>query len=235
MTRRRKKAHDRATQTAASTFFATPKSRSARVFSFLVASGLLTVLISVGYQYYAGNISVEFVQVIGRGYEFQLKNDTPSDRTVKTFRVDPPHPQKVFSTVTQDVYASVGKNGEISLPGGNESYVPATDFKELDGRKLPANSSTKFRVPPLFSKAWMQPNAMIVDIRFEIESSNPWLSVLESAADAIGIRSNARVIRYLVVDNHWAVSNSNSIDEAIRVFCRDDESVAQSSSCRGLR
>ena len=202
-----------------------------QLFVFIAGSGILVAILGAAYQHYAGSLSLEFVQAIGRAYEFQLKNDTPSDQTVKMFRIDPPRTQKVIYNVTEDVYATVDSQGRVTLPGGNVSYVPAAEFKELDGRKLLANTSTKFRVPPLSSRPWMAPNATIVDVRFELESSNSALAALESLLDVTGLRTRTRTIRYLVIDNYWAVSQSTSIDEAIRVFCRDNDSMAKSSAC----
>jgi len=206
-----------------------------KLLAFFVGSGILAVLLGVAYQYFAGNISLEFVQAIGRAYEFQLKNDTPSDRTVKSFRIDPPRVQQVVYKVTEDVYADIDYQGSVSLPGGNVSYVPAAEFKELDGQRLPANSSLKFRVPPLSSRTWMAPEAAIVDVHYELESSNPVLSAIEGLLNVAGIRSSVRGIRYLVIDNYWTISQSASIDEAIRVFCRDNETMAKSSTCTAVR
>lgn len=203
----------------------------APLLTFLAGSGILVALLAVSYQYYAGNVSLEFVQPVGRGYEFQFKNDTPSDRTVKTFRVDPPSPQKIVYKITEDVYADVDGRGQVTLPGGNISYVPAAEFKELDGQRLSANSSLKFRVPPLSSRSWMAPEATIVDVRFELESANPALAAIEKLLDTIGLHSRTRTIRYLVIENYWAVSYSASLGEAIRVFCRDNDSMAKSSIC----
>jgi hypothetical protein len=209
--------------------------RLPRLLAFLAGSGVLVALLGATYQHFAGSVSLEFVQTIGRAYEFQLKNDTPSDRTVKTFRIEPPRDQKVIYTVTEDVYAKVDSQGRVSLPGGNVSYVPAAEFKELDGHKLPANSSMKFRIPPLSSRPWMAPDATIVDVRYELESSNAALAAIESLLDTTGLRSRTRTIRYLVIDNYWTVSQSTSIDEAIRVFCRDNDSMAKSSTCAAER
>lgn len=205
------------------------------VFAFLAGSGILLALLGTAYQHYFGNVSLEFIQAAGRGYEFAIKNDTPSDRSVKTFRVDPPRAQKVIYKVSEDVVAKVNDRGQVTLPGGNISYVPAAEFKELDGQKVAANSSLKFRIPPLSSRTWMQPEATIVDVRLELEPTNSLLAIIDSLLDLTGIRSRTRTIRYLIIENYWTVSNSASIDEAIRIFCRDNDSTAQSSSCANER
>jgi len=208
--------------------------RSSKISAFFVSSGIFLALLASAYQYFAGNISLEFVQAIGRAYEFQLKNDTPSDRIVKFFRVDPPHVQKVVYRITEDIYANVDDQGRVTLPGGNVSYVPAAEFKELDGQKLSANSVLKFRIPPLSSRSWMAPEATIVDVRYELESSNFFLSSIETLLDAAGIRPHARTVRYLVVENYWTISHSTSIDEALHIFCRDNEAMAKSSACASM-
>jgi hypothetical protein len=119
----------------------------------------------------------------------------------------------------------------VILPGGNISYVPAAEFKELDGQKISANSSTKFRVPPLSSRSWMEPEASIVDIRLETAPTHPALQAIEALLVATGIRSSERTVRYLVLGNYWVISQSTSLKEAIRVACRDDESIAKISIC----
>ncbi len=203
-----------------------------KLFMFLIASGILLALLKVAYQYFAGNISLEFVQAIGKAYEFQLKNDTPADFTVKSFRIEPPRKQDVVYTITEDVYANIDDHGRISLP---EIYVPAAEFKDIDGQRLQANSSLKFRVPPLSSRTWAAPEAAIVEVHYELEPANLVLSTIEKLLNTVGTNFRARSIRYLVIDNYWTISPSTSINEAIHIFCRDNESMAKSSICEDVR
>lgn len=205
-----------------------------RTFKWLVASGLLVVLLPTAYQFLFGSISLEFIQPLGRGYEFQLKNETPSDRVVNRFRVITP-PQTVLFNTTKDVYGKQDENGNTTLPGGNFSYMPAAEFKELDGRLLPATSSTKFRVPPLSSRSWMEPEATIVDVKYEVEPTNTVLAGIEFALNTIGLRTREKTIRYLVLSNYWTVTQSASPNEAIRIACRDDDSLAKHTICDSLR
>ncbi|WP_205733114.1 hypothetical protein, partial [Enterobacter hormaechei] len=51
--------------------------------------------------------------------------------------------------------------------------------------------SFKFRVPPLSNRTWMAPEAAIVDIRYEIDSSNPVLAAIESVFNVLGHSSFA--------------------------------------------
>lgn len=235
MSRKKKKnSTKRTTKKPPTSVKATPKrNRWKTVLTFLAGSGILVALLSVAYKYMLGNVALEYVQPVGRSYEFQLKNDTPVDKTVKSFRFDPPRTQKVVYQITDNIYADVNKDNSVAMPGGNISYVPAAEFKELDGLKLVANSSLKFRVPPLSSRPWMQPEASIVDVKIETESSNLFLQGIERLLASAGIRSPVRNIRYLVINNYWTESHSTSIDEAIRLFCRDNDEMAKSSICTG--
>lgn len=178
---------------------------------------------------------MEYVRPIGNAYEFELRNDSPADRTVRFFHIDPPRTQSVIYKVTEDVYANVNSQGQVTLPGGNVSYVPAAEFRELDGQKVSAHSSLKFRVPPLSSRSWMEPEAAIVDVRYEVVPSNPVLSTAEDLLGVIGIRPHIHRVRYLVIDNYWTRTSSASIDEAIRVFCRDNEAMEKSVICAARR
>lgn len=200
---------------------------------FLVTSGILVTILAGIYQYWANNISLKFIRPLGNAYEFQLQNQTPVDQVVEQFRIVPPDHQKVIYTTTRDVVGYSDQAG-AHLPGGNTSYVPAAEFHELDGITLPANSSQKFRVPPLSSRSWMEPAASIIDIKFQLKSANPILSAVESFLNIIGFRSPVRTTRYLVINNYWTVSNTQSLDEALRIYCRDDDSNGSSDICSGV-
>jgi hypothetical protein len=77
----------------------------------------------------------------------------------------------------------------------------------------------------------MAPEAAIVDIRYEIDSSNPVLAAIESVFNVLGLHTRQHTVRYLVIENYWTPSRSNSLNEAIRIFCRDSDTVAKSGSC----
>lgn len=192
------------------------------------------MLLPVVYQYAEGGVSLEFVRALDRGYEFQLKNGTPSDKVVTLFRVLAPPTQHVIFHTTQDLRAIRSQDGSVTLPGGNVSYIPATEYKELDGQTISANSDRKFRVPPLSDRPWMEPDAATFSIKYEIVSSNPVLSLLEHVFSAIGLRTAEQTVRYLVVNNYWIPTNSNSPAEAIQIFCRDNDDVANANTCRDI-
>ena len=148
---------------------------------------------------------------------------------MKSFRIDPPRRQNVIYSVTEDVYAENEGQRNVRLHGGNLIYVPAAEYKELDGQILLANSSLKFRVPPLADRTWLKTDAAIVDVHYELEPTNKVLSLL----NAIGIKNKVENFRYLVISNYWtSVSPSVSINEAIRIFCRDNVSTVTENICR---
>lgn len=206
-----------------------------KLAAILVASGVLAALSGAAYQQLAGDIQLEFLRPMGRAYEFQLRNDTPSDRRVISFRIQAPLPQNVVYKVTEDLYATVDEHGDVSLPGGNVSYVPAAEFRELDGQVIEANSSVKFRVPPLSSRSWMTPEAAIVGVHYETASTNALLSAVDKVLVAFDFRDPVKTVRYIVIENYWAVTHSSSINEAIRVYCRDNDAMVRAAVCGGKR
>lgn len=224
MARRKKQKHLSTKQTIVQKIDSSWLSKLGKLFFvFLVASGVFYGVVQKVYEYFEGNTTLEFLQPIGSAYEFQLKNDTPANFTVKSFRIDPPRKQNVIYNVTEDIYVESG-----SLPGGNLIYVPAAEFKELDGQILLANSSLKFRVPPLADRTWLKTDAAIVDVHYELEPTNKALLLLNT----IGIHNKVENFRYLVISNYWmSVSPSVSINEAIRIFCRDNVSPATNRIC----
>lgn len=199
-----------------------------KIFGWFATTGILLAGLSIIYKNYFGNIELEFVQPLEKGYEFQFKNDTPSDRIIKKFRINIPLPQKVISKTTKDVYLKLDEKGNSILPGGNMSYVPAAEFKEIDGYTITASSIKKFRVPPLTSRSWIQIMATIVDVSYEIKAKNKILYSIEQFLSYADIYSNKTNIRFLVVDNYWVISESESLEEALRILCRDDDSYAES-------
>lgn len=61
----------------------------------------------------------------------------------------------------------------------------------------------------------MEPEAAIVDIRYEIEPTNSLLLALELILNAVGVREAERSERYVVINNYWVASQSESLREAI--------------------
>ncbi|MDB6443271.1 hypothetical protein PII47_07755 [Pseudomonas sp. 21TX0197] len=191
----------------------------------LIATGGIGVAAGSVYGYFVNDVGLEYVRPYGRYYIFELKNDTPVDQVVESFSVRPPGSQSFIFKLTRDIYGDIDNSGEATLPGGNISWIPAVEFHELDGASLPARGIRKFRMPPLSSRDYMQPVAAIFEIQYDVLPANKILSTLDKVLRMIGARNTLTKIRYLVVDNYWYETRSQSLGEAVRIACRDNDSL----------
>ncbi|MNG06580.1 hypothetical protein D3C84_898320 [compost metagenome] len=101
-----------------------------------------------------------------------------------------------------------------------------TEFDELDGRILPADKVTPFIMPPTNSKNYMQLDAAVFDITFETEPANATLKVIDDILKTLKLRNHATQQRYLVMDNIWIPTRALTVAEAVRLACRDDDSLS---------
>ena len=171
---------------------------------------------------------VTFVKPEGRGYVFNIENKSPVDQVIKSFRVVPDNSQKFVYKVTKNIFAEQTKEG-ISIPGGIESYVPAFEFKGLNGVVIKAQSKMNFKVPPLSSRDYLSPESAVMFVDYETASENKIVGYLEGLLADIQPRSGKKRVRYLVSENYWSVVN-NDIN-AVKVACRDNDLFAKSSAC----
>lgn len=205
--------------------------RFIQLISWLGGAGFFILLASSCYDFFYGSVDLEFKKPFGRGYVFSLKNNSPVDYVINEFRIIPPTNQQVIYISTESVYAKITDKGLV-LPGGNIGYVPAADFKELDGRVISARSETNFRIPPMASEYWLEPTASIVDIKYKINPKNSSLAVVDKFLTLIGSRPQELSIRYLITENYWSVTNSTSLHEAIRLACRDNPTYSHFVICK---
>jgi hypothetical protein len=70
-------------------------------------------------------------------------------------------------------------NGTVVLPGGNHWYMPISDFRELDGVIIKANSKISFRLPPLNDRSWYESTAALLDVEYSTTSNNLALRKIE--------------------------------------------------------
>lgn len=206
-------------------------SKFIQFISWLGGAGVLVVVASSCYDFVYGSVDLEFKKPFGRGYVFDLKNNSPADYVVKEFRIIPPTNQQVIYTSTESVYAKITDTSLVP-PGGNIGYVPAADFKELDGREVSARSGISFRIPPMTSESWLEPAASIVDVKYKIAPKNSFLSMVDKFFTVIGARSQEISIRYLITENYWSVTKSISPNEAINLACRDDPNYSNFGICK---
>lgn len=180
---------------------------------------------TTAYNFLVGDVTLSFVKPHGRYYDFALKNDSSADQIVKLFKVDYP-PQKPIAHSTRTIVAKATDAGGYELPGGNTGWIPVTEFNELNGRILPADEVTPFIMPPTNSKNYLQLDAAVFDITLETEPANATLKFIDDILKALRLRNQVTQQRYLVMDNLWIPTRALSVPEAVRLACRDDDSLS---------
>jgi len=198
------------------------------ILGLVVAIGGISLVANFAYQFFTGEVVVTFVKPEGRGYVFNIENKSPVDQVIKSFRVVPDTSQKFVYKVTKNILAKKTEEG-ISIPGGNESYVPAFEFKGLNGVTVKAKSKMNFKIPSLSSREYLAPESAMMFVDYETASENKIVGYLEHLLADIQPRSGKKRVRYLVSENYWSVVN-NDIN-AVKVACRDNDLFAKSSAC----
>ncbi|MEO8400309.1 MAG: hypothetical protein ABI597_00755 [Gammaproteobacteria bacterium] len=194
-------------------------SRFKKIIEWLTGAGFTFLFISLIFQYCTGNVDVVFEKSINNQYEFYLENTTPFDRVIEKFRVHTPPTQKVIFEITKDMYVKkVGNN--IIFPEGNDVYVPATEYSELDKKVLPGNSKQKIIVPPLASKRWLKPEAFVASINIVSRPRNYFINIIENILSIFGNKKHLFNQNYVIIDNYWKAVESNDPDEAIKLVCK---------------
>ncbi|MDD1963880.1 hypothetical protein NPS29_00965 [Pseudomonas putida] len=194
------------------------------------ALGVFSLLMTTTYNFLVGDVSLAFVKSHGRYYDFNLENNSPADQLITRFKVDYP-PQHVIGHVTRQIAATASGAGGYELPGGNVSEIPVSEFHDLDGKVLPANKVTPFLMPPTNSKNYVQLDAAVFDITFETAPTNAVLGAIDETLKTLKLRNRSTKQRYLVVDNLWIPTNAATVADAVRIACRDDQSL--SDLCNG--
>ncbi|WP_440056098.1 hypothetical protein ACSLBF_08095 [Pseudoalteromonas sp. T1lg65] len=208
-------------------------SKLAKFLGFLMGSGLLLVILQVSFNYFDKGVAISFTKPLNSGYEFKATNSSPIDYTVEKLRVYPDFNQKIVFTLTKDILAElqVDEDG-VSIPGGNETYIPAYEFKELDGVKIESNRSEAFRIPPLSARDYYKPEAMIVFIEYEVMPTNSLISAFHRQLVGFGWVNSITKNKYLVSGDYWTPLSLNSEISALETACRDTEWFSKSSECK---
>ncbi|MHC8339319.1 hypothetical protein [Pseudomonas sp. HLT2-19-2] len=210
--------------------FATSKRWARKIVNAGAALGLISFVSTAAYNFFVGDVTLSFVKPHGRYYAFNLENENSVDQIVKRFEVEYP-PQKPIAHTTRAIYAQSTGTGGYVLPGGNTSSFPVTEFRELNGKVLPANKITPFLMPPTNSKNYLQMDAAVFDVTFETAPKSGVLNLIDRMLKAVGLRNEVTKQRYLVVDNLWIPTNSVTVDDAVRLACRDDDSLSVGDLC----
>lgn len=201
---------------------------------WLAATGLLTFCADFVFSYFTGDIEVRYIKPVGRGYEFEIKNRSSTDQKIEYLRAIPDQQDVVFK-ITQSVHVDLSSERGVSIPGGNISYMPAYEFKELDDFVISANSTTKFKLPPLSSRSYVTPESVVMFLEYKTSSSNERVSKIEKFLDFVGLRNGHKKLKYLVSENYWTRISNESVVDATKVACRNDDMFSKSSICDKYR
>lgn len=205
------------------------KAFAIRTFTILSSLGAFGVIVATAYSFLVSDTKLVYEKPYGRSYVFSLINDSPADIIVEKFRISYPD-QPVIAKTTKDIYAKP-KDGGLEIPGGNISTVPITEFHELDGETISAKGTHKFRLPPLNSRDYLQLEAAIFEITYEVTPKNKLLSYIDRTLKFVALRNKEEYLRYIVVDNYWIPTRSKSPYEAIRIACRDNDMLSRGDLC----
>jgi hypothetical protein len=205
-----------------------------RVWQVIVALGVLTLVPTYLNSWITGDLTLKFDGSEGDAYAFTLTNTAPMEQRITSFRVKVPRNQAPTYITTKPVLAEQGPNGTITLPGGNEIYIPAVEFTQLDGQKIAAHSTLDFHIPPLSSRVYAQPQALMVYVSYIWEPSNSILRFVGHFAAKVGLTNENKIVRYVVVKNVWDVSPTADPTEALKELCRDDDQIDNSITCASL-
>jgi hypothetical protein len=210
------------------------RSLATKFFAFLATSGFLLVITTGLFRYVSGEVVLEYIGTTGRGYEFQLRNESPVDKTIVSLRIAPPTPQAVVYKTIKAMSLEQDENGNAILPGGTSWQVPAAVFKDLDGHNIQANSTLRFRVPPLVDNEWVVPGALKVDVPYATRSSSWILERLEALVARLGSTRTNQKPQFIVIDNYWMDIGSQRGIDAMQVYCRENDSNGQQEICRKI-
>ncbi|UAY97100.1 hypothetical protein [Dickeya dadantii] len=202
-----------------------------RTILWLAAIGILPVISSYIFDFLTGDVQVRYVRSLERGYEFKLINNSSTDQVVEKFKISPEFGQKVLFKINKRVYGTISENS-VTLPGGNSTYMPAFEYKEMNGNVLGAKSEVSFRIPPLTARDYMTPAALIVYADYRTSSKNKFMRSIERVLDFLKIRDANTRQKYIVVDNYWTPLAQGNEVNAIKNACRDDDIFSKSDICR---
>lgn len=197
---------------------------------WLSAIGLLGFGTSWIYTYLMNDIDLRYSKRVGSGYEFSIENKSSTDREIEKLRVELDLTQGIVGKFNRDVYVNM-KNGGVELPGGNNSYVPATEFEELDGIVLSADSSINFRIPPLIAQNFISPDFLIADIVYQTRPTNSVLAVFEKLMTLAGLRNGEYKLRYLVANNYWTPVSTKKHINVLKQACRENQNLSSQPFC----
>ncbi|MBI0473503.1 hypothetical protein EXT68_21195 [Pectobacterium parmentieri] len=198
---------------------------------WLAAIGILPIATNYTFDFFTGDVQVKYIQSLERGYEFKLINNSSTDQVIEQFRISPEFGQRFIFKINKPVYGIFSENG-VTLPGGNSTYMPAFEYKEMNGYVLGAKSEVSFRIPPLAARDYMIPDAIIVYADYKTSSKNKIMRNIEKFLGFLNIIDINKRQKYMVVDNYWTPLAQGNEVNAIKNACRDDDIFSKSETCK---
>jgi hypothetical protein len=200
------------------------------VVIWLATTGILAIISKFSFDYYSGNVELRFIKPVGRGYEFEIINNRPTDQLIEKLTVKPDLTQKFLFKVTENTPIFVDE-GEASLLGGNVSYIPAAEYREMNNQIIKANSSRRFKIPPLTSRNYLEPEYMAVSVNYEAMSNNFLLEWLDQTLAQFEYKNFENTINFVVSENYWSEIDSHNDTSIKDTACRDDDMLGKSGMC----
>ncbi|RKO74889.1 hypothetical protein C5E04_21625 [Pectobacterium parmentieri] len=198
---------------------------------WLAAIGLLPVVSNYTFDFLTGDVQVKYIKSLERGYEFKLINNSSTDQAIEQFRISPAFNQGIIFKINKPTYGIFSENG-VTLPGGNSTYMPAFEYKEMNGYVLGSKSEVSFRIPPLAARDYMIPEAIIVYADYKTSSKNKIMRNIEQILGYLNIIDTNKRQKYIVADNYWTpIAQDNEVN-AIKNACRDDDIFSKSEICK---
>ncbi|HHQ6594784.1 TPA: hypothetical protein ACSTLU_000999 [Serratia fonticola] len=198
---------------------------------WLAALGILPIIGSFTLNFFIGDVQIKSIQPSGRGYEFTLINNNSTDQIIEKFRISPDFEQNFIFNINKPVFAEITENG-VALPGGNLTYMPAYEYKDMNGYVLPAKSEVKFIIPPIVARNYMMPKSMVVFADYSTKANNIYLRSLESVFSTLKFRDYNKRPKFLITDNYWTPLGRDNEVDAMKNACRDDDLFDKSLMCK---
>jgi hypothetical protein len=80
-------------------------------------------------------------------------------------------------------------------------------------------------MPPTSSKSYLALDAAVFDVTLETRPTNATLSVIDGVFKSLKLRNRVTKQRYLVMENLWIKTRAISVAVAVKLACRDDDSL----------
>lgn len=203
------------------------------VIRYFLYLGIPILLFNFFVDFLSGDVQIKSIVPMGREYEVELINNSPTDQIIEKFRILPNN--MFLYEITETIEAKVTEDGTIILPFGNDTIIPAMEYKSMDGYKFTSKSAQKFLIPPLVSKEYMSPSYMDVQIYYETRSQNFFLNIIENIFVFTHLKNRQHNLRYNVINNHWTPVSNDNQENVIKNACRDNDKLSNFNICKDNR